>query len=111
MAKGLEVLAHTVTLLEAENRTLRDANKALGKRRRSKKTRIRNGGTLAIREAIDLLEDKEVDAQLQRNLRNNGVAEGRGRGGPRRCGRCHNVGHNSRTCQIAVSVSSKSDYE
>ena len=36
MAKGLEVLAHTVTLLEAENRALRDANKALSKRHRAK---------------------------------------------------------------------------
>ena len=37
MAKGLETLAHTVTLFAAENRTLRDANKALSKWRKANK--------------------------------------------------------------------------
>ena len=37
IAKGLEVLAHTVTLWEAENRTFRGGNKAVSKRRRAKK--------------------------------------------------------------------------
>ena len=103
MAKGLEVLAHTVTLLDAEVRALREANKALSKRRRAKKTRIRNGGSLTVSNAIDLIDSKDVDAQLQRDLRRDGGGDGRGRGGPRRCGRCHNIGHNSRTCQIARS--------
>ena len=41
LAKGTEILAHKVTLLTAENRILRKANKALSKRRRAKKSRVR----------------------------------------------------------------------
>jgi DDE superfamily endonuclease len=41
LAKGIKVLAHKVTLMSAEIRTLRSANKALSKRRRAKKTCIR----------------------------------------------------------------------
>ena len=83
----------------------------LSKRRRAKKTRIRNGGSFTVSNAIDLIESREVDAQLQRDLRRDGAGDGRGRGGPRLCGNCHDIGHNSRTCQIARSKASKSDSE
>ncbi len=41
LAKGTERMAHEITLLSAEVRTLRAANKALSKRRRAKKARVR----------------------------------------------------------------------
>jgi hypothetical protein len=41
LAKGTERLAYKVTLLTAEVRTLRAANKALSKHWRAKKNRIR----------------------------------------------------------------------
>jgi hypothetical protein len=41
LAKGIELLAHEVTLMSAELRTLRAANEALSKRWRAKKNRIR----------------------------------------------------------------------
>lgn len=44
LAKGTELLAHENTLLAAEVRTLRKANEALCKRRRAKKTLVRQGG-------------------------------------------------------------------
>ncbi len=37
-AKGTEIMAHKMTLMEAENRLLRQSNEALSKRRRAKKT-------------------------------------------------------------------------
>jgi hypothetical protein len=40
LAKGTERMAHEMTLLSAEVRTLRAANKALSKRRRAKKARV-----------------------------------------------------------------------
>ena len=51
LAKGIELLAYKVTLISAELRTLRATNEALSKRRRAKKTRIRQGGILTIEEA------------------------------------------------------------
>ena len=41
LAKGIELLAHQLTLITAENRILREANQALSRRRRAKKIRVR----------------------------------------------------------------------
>jgi hypothetical protein len=48
LAKGAERLAHEMTLLSAEVYILRVVNKALSKRRRAKKTRVRQGDILTI---------------------------------------------------------------
>jgi hypothetical protein len=105
MAKGMTTMAHSVALLTAENRSLRKANEALSKRRRAKKTRIRQGGSLTAGEANDLLAEKEIDNQLEQEMRRNGYAIGRGMGGKRRCGKCGNTGHNARTCRIDEETS------
>ena len=55
---------HEVALLKAENRLLREANTSLAKRRRVKKSHLRQGGTLSIGEGQDLLDQKEVNTQL-----------------------------------------------
>ena len=49
------MLAHEITLLLAEVRILRAVNKALSKRRRAKKTRVRQGGALTIEDTQDVL--------------------------------------------------------
>jgi hypothetical protein len=53
--KGIELLAYKNTLLAAEVRTLRKANEALSKRRRAKKTRIRQGGALTVEDVHDIM--------------------------------------------------------
>jgi hypothetical protein len=55
LAKGTERLAYKLTLVIAELRTLRAANKALSKRRRAKKNRIRQGGALTIEDTHDIM--------------------------------------------------------
>jgi len=60
LAKGTQALAHSVTQLTAEVRTLQKANEALSKRRRAKKTRVCLGGSLTVEDAQDLLADREV---------------------------------------------------
>ena len=42
--------------MEDELRILRKANKALAKRRRAKKTRVRAGGALTVEDALELIE-------------------------------------------------------
>ena len=61
LAKGTERMAHEMTLLSAEVRTLRAANEALSKRRRAKKARVRQGGALTIEDAQDIIAQKDVD--------------------------------------------------
>ena len=69
MAKGIERLAYKNTLLSTEVRTLRAANKALSKRRRAKKTRIRQGGALTVEDAQDIIARKEAEEEVRRDVR------------------------------------------
>jgi hypothetical protein len=69
LAKGTEILAHENTLLTAEIRTLRKANEALSKRRRAKKTRVRQGGALEVEQAGDIVAQKEAEEQVRRDKR------------------------------------------
>ncbi|ELR07382.1 hypothetical protein GMDG_08397 [Pseudogymnoascus destructans 20631-21] len=86
-------------------RTLRKANTALSKRRKAKRTRVQDGGSLTIEDAQKLIAEKE-DKGLKRQKRSN--EEGAVEAGPstsRRCGRCGKTGHNVRTCQEVEEIS------
>jgi hypothetical protein len=98
LAKGTEILAYEVTLLTAENRSLRKANKALSKRRRAKKTRIRQGGALTVEDTRDILAQKEVEKQVRRDKRSGEGGPNEGQLTVRRCGTCRKTGYNMRTC-------------
>jgi len=111
MAKGMETLAHTVTLLSAEIDTLRKANEALSKRRRAKKTRLRQGGALSIEDAQDILAQKDAEAQAKADRRSRGGAGEAGPSTSRRCSKCGKAGHNVRTCQVDVETSDESSDE
>jgi hypothetical protein len=87
-----------MTLLLAEVRILRAANKALSKRRRAKKTRVRQGGALTVEDAQDVLTQKEAEEQARRDNRSKGGRQNKGQPSGRRCGTCGETGHNARTC-------------
>src|SRR6187402_340165 len=111
LAKGTERMAHEMTLLSAEVRTLRAANEALSKRRRAKKARVREGGALTVEDAQDLLSQKDAKEQAQRDLRTEGGRKKEGQPLIRRCGTCGETGHNARTCQDTIVVLGSSDSE
>jgi hypothetical protein len=98
-AKGAKAMMHEVAILRAEVSTLRKANEALSKRRRARKTRVRQGGSLTVQDAVDLLDQKAIDEQVAQETRQ-GSSRGRGpRTKARCCGVCGKPGHNARTCQ------------
>jgi len=111
LAKGTEILAHEVTLLTAEIRTLRRANEVLSKRRKAKKTRIRQGGALTVEDALDVLAQKDVEEQIRRDRCFKGGVQNEGQSTGRRCGTCGKTGHNVRTCQEDVDTVSLYDSE
>jgi len=105
LAKGTELIAHEMTLLRDEVRTLRQANIALAKRRRAKRTRVQAGGALTVKDAQDLITQK--DAGRQKSGRRSAEG-GTARVKPatlRHCGRCGKTGHDVRTCQEAEETS------
>jgi hypothetical protein len=105
LAKGIEAIAHELTLVNAECRDLRKANEALSKRKRAKKTHVYKGGALSFEEAKNILTQKEVDEQVQAEQRASSGAKGGGPLNARRCGTCGKTGHNARTCQVDVEMS------
>lgn len=89
MAKGIEILAHEVTLLTAENRNLRKANEALSKRRRAKKTRVRQGSALTVEDAHDILAQKDAKEQVRRDKHSEGGGRNEGLPQAYACSRHH----------------------
>ncbi|KFZ24719.1 hypothetical protein V502_00815 [Pseudogymnoascus sp. VKM F-4520 (FW-2644)] len=110
-ARGMSRMAHKLVLLEAELKEVRAANEVLSKRRRAKKTRLRQGGSLSFQEAEDLVAANEVDEQIKEETRRRGSRTKGGELSARRCGTCGNTGHNMRTCQVEVIVSEEDNSE
>jgi len=104
-AKGIEAIVHNNTLLATELRALRKANEALSKRRRAKKTRIRQGGSLTVEDGEDLLSQKEAQEQAAKDIRENRGGDEARPATVRRCSKCGKPGHNARTCQVDVEMS------
>ena len=92
-------MAHKITILEDRVRTLEDANTALAKRQRAKKSRVQLGGPLTIKESQVIIEEKQKGKRPAGEI--SGGAEELVRGGltKRRCGNCSETGHNARTCE------------
>ena len=92
-----------MVLVQEEIGRLRDAVDTLTKRKTRKRRYIRAEETLTVGEVSDLIakkeggrrEDSETPAKRVR-------AE-------RRCGRCSEVGHNSRTCKVEIEDAENSD--
>ena len=109
LAKAIVAVGHQLTLLSNENKVLREANEALSKRRRAKRTRLQDSGPLTGEKASQLLVEKGVITQEERD---EGAGEGsskRRKASARHCGICRKAGHNARTCPEAIDVSSSSD--
>jgi hypothetical protein len=100
-----------VTLLLAEIYILRLANKALSKRRKPKKTCLRQGNIFPIRDTHDVLSQREVIKQIKHERRSRGVGKNKGQSGVRRYNTCGKTSHNTRTCQEVNEVFSSSDSE
>jgi hypothetical protein len=110
-AKGTSKVMHQLALLRAENQSLRAANEALSKRRRTKKQRLRQGGSLTVQDAQNLQGQREVEVQIKEETRAGSGRRPRVETRARRCGTCGEPGHNARTCRIIVETSDKDDSE
>jgi hypothetical protein len=100
---------HQLALLKAENQSLREANETLSKRRRAKKTRLRQGGSLSQQEAEDLQDEKDIALQVEQETKANSGRKAREETRARRCGNCNQTGYNARTCEIRVEESEEED--
>jgi hypothetical protein len=111
LAKGIERLVYKIIFLLAKVRIFRVANKTLSKYRRAKKTRIRRGGTLTIGDRQDILIQKDIDKQVQRDIYIERGSRKEEQLTGKRCNICRKTGYNTRTCQVDIDMSSLLDSE
>jgi hypothetical protein len=111
LSKGMQVFSHQVTLLQAEVRTLQEANQALSKRRRAKRTRLQDGGAINGSQAREIIAEKGVVEEEGRVEGESELSSKRRRKASRHCGICRKTGHNVRTCPDAGEIDSASDSE
>ncbi len=109
ITKGACGIMHKMALLKAENEQLRAANALLSKRRRARRTRLRQGGSMTIIEGQALQDQNDVDEQITQEDRQTRRRKPRAETRGRRCGVCGKTGHNARTCQINVETSNEED--
>jgi hypothetical protein len=111
LAKNIKRLAYEITFLLVEIYIFRVTNKTFSKYRKAKKTRVRQGNIFIIRDKQDILIQKDIDKQVQRDIytkKNNRKEEQLTR---KRCNTCRKTSHNTRTCQVDIDISSLSDSE
>ena len=105
LTKGTMAIMHQVALLQSEVSSLRKANEALSKRRRAKRTRVQLGGSLAVQDAKDQLDQKTVVGNGTQEKEQDGSGAGGVRTRVRYYGMCGKPGHNARTCQEVTEAS------
>ncbi|KAH7463246.1 hypothetical protein FOMA001_g18207 [Fusarium oxysporum f. sp. matthiolae] len=105
LTKAVKRNMHETALLRAENRELRQANEILSRRRRAKRTRLQNRGSMTIQEGHDLIDQMDVDIQIVAESSRSGGQGSSAQPRVRRCGTCGKTGHNARTCQEGIEAS------
>ena len=75
------------------------ANAAATKRKKRKKKQIQKGGTLLQAEAESIVAQRDAEAQVEVERREERAQAGASRGSIQRCTRCNIAGHNKRTCK------------
>jgi hypothetical protein len=92
-----------MVLVQEEIGRLRDAVDTLTKRKTRKRRYVRAEETLTVGEVSDLIAEKEGGSRGDRETPAKRVRA------ERRCGRCSEVGHNSRTCKVEIEDVDDSD--
>ena len=100
-----------MVLLRAENKELRTANERQSKRRRTKKTRLQDGGSLSLQEATVLMAERGLGSQDYEETSRSGGRTNAGEPHIRLYSNYKKPGHNVRTCQVVCETSEESDSE
>jgi hypothetical protein len=103
LSKGAQQIAHNMVLMQEEIGRLRDAVEASTKRKSRKRRYIQAEETLTVGEVTDLIAEKEGGRC------EDGETPVKRVRAERHCGRCGEIGHNSRTCKVEIEDADSSD--
>jgi hypothetical protein len=98
IARGTEAMAHKVTLLHADNKRLRLANKELSRRRKAPRIELKRREACTTEESTQIMASKNLVAQINVNSRSKGGNPDQDGPTQSRCSMCQEPGHNKRTC-------------
>ncbi len=107
LSKGAEIIAHSLVLISKRNAELEAANKAATRRKSHKRKRVQKEGTLTVAKRVRLTTLKEFNARSNRKKAKKRARVEVGEPSQRRCRRCGEAGHNSRTCKQEAEIVSK----
>jgi hypothetical protein len=94
--KGAQQIAHNMVLVQEEIGRLRDAVDTLTKRKTRKRRYVRVEETLTVSKVSNLI------AKIDGGRCKDGETPAKRVRAERRCGRCSETGHNSRTCKAEI---------
>jgi hypothetical protein len=103
LSKGAQQIAHNIVLVQEEIGRLQDAVNTLTKRKTCKRQYIRTEETLTVSKVSDLIAAKEGGSRKE------GETPAKRVRAERRCSRCSEIGHNSRTCKVEILDADDSD--
>jgi hypothetical protein len=103
LSKGAQQIAHNMVLLQEEQARMRSAIEELTKRKGRKRRYVRVEETLTVGEVSDLIAEREGGS------RKDGETPAKRVRAERHCGRCGEVGHNSRTCRVEIEDADNSE--
>jgi hypothetical protein len=92
-----------MVLIEEKISRLQDTVDTLTKRKTRKRRYVRVEETLTVGEVSDLTAEKEGGSRKE------GETPAKRVRAERRCGRCSEIGHNSRTCKVEIEDADDSD--
>jgi hypothetical protein len=107
IAKGAAVVAHKLVLSQKRIAELEAANEAATRRKSHKRKRVQKEGTLTVEEGVRLTTLKEFAARSDGKKAKKRARVEAGELSQRRCRRCSETGHNSRTCKQEAAVESE----
>jgi hypothetical protein len=96
-------MAYKIVLMRAEIVRLEAATEATKKRKSRKRRYIQAEEILTVGEVLDLIAIREGGRRKEGEEPAKRVRSGR------RCGRCGDIGHNSRTCKVEIEDVNNSD--
>ena len=103
LSKGAQQIAHNIVLLQEEQARMRSAIEELTKRKSQKRRYIRVEETLTVGEVSNLIAKREGGSRKE------GETPAKRVRAERHCGRCGEVGHNSRTCKVELEDTNDSE--
>jgi hypothetical protein len=104
LAKGAEIIAHSLVLISNQVKELQAANEAASRRKARKRKRIKAEGTLTAKEGVRLTTLKEFTARSNRKKAKKSARAKSSELTQRRCRHCSEARHNLRTCKQEAEI-------